>query len=240
MRRQLLDLLLAARAEKRAAVLVTDLGDGQQSLVIDGRITGDLGLTEAQSAGVARAIADDRSGVVPDSRLFLRVFNPPLRLFVVGAVHITQALAPMAQLAGYEVTVIDPRRAWATDARFPGIRMADLWPDEALSGFALDHRSAVVTLTHDPKLDDPALSEALDSPAFYIGSLGSKRTHGARLIRLRQAGCSDDVLARIHGPVGLDIGAKSPSEIAVSILAQMTEALHRRTGPSKTRAEAAA
>ena len=238
MKRGLLDQLLAARAEKRAAALVTDLGDGQQSLVVDGRASGDLGLTEAQAAAVAKAVAADRSGMIAESRLFVRVFNPPLRLFVIGAVHITQALAPMAQLAGYEVTVIDPRRAWATDARFPGIRMVDLWPDEALAAAALDHRSAVVTLTHDPKLDDPALDQALNSAAFYIGSLGSKRTHGARLERLREAGFGEAATDRIHGPIGLDIGAKSPSEIAVSILAQMTEVRHRRPHPASPKAAA--
>ena len=241
MKRQLLDRLLDARAEKRAAAMVTDLSDGQQCLFIDSKVVGDIGLTDAQADRVARAIAADRSGMIDDSRLFVRVFNTPLRLFVIGAVHITQALAPMAELAGYAVTVIDPRQAWATDARFPGVRTDGRWPDEALTAAALDHRSAVVTLTHDPKLDDPALNVALNSDCFYIGSLGSRRTHGARLTRLKEAGFDDQILKRIHGPVGLDIGAKSPSEIAVSILAQITETRHRRPDADQPkRSEAAA
>ena len=156
---------------------------------------------------------------------FVQVFNPPLRLIVVGAVHIAQQLAPQAALAGYDVTVVDPRGAWATAERFPGIRLNSDWPDAALAALAPDGRTAVVTLTHDPKLDNPALATALASQAFYIGALGSRRTHAQRCERLAEAGWDATAVGRIHGPVGLAIGAKSPAEIAVAILAQMTQVL---------------
>ena len=158
-------------------------------------------------------------------RAFLQVFNPPLRLIVIGAVHIAQALAPMASLAGYQVTVVDPRRAFATDSRFPDVAMTQDWPDEAMEALAPDRRTAVVALTHDPKLDDPGLDVALRSEAFYIAALGSRRTHAGRLERLRELGHDAATLARIHGPAGLDIGAVSPAEIAVSVMAEMTRAL---------------
>ena len=151
--------------------------------------------------------------------------SPPLRLLLVGAVHIAQALAPMARLAGYGVTVIDPRRAFAAPERFPGIDVVDEWPDDALTALGIDARTAIVTLTHDPKLDDPALRVALASPAFYIGCLGSRRTHAARLERLEAEGHDATALARLHGPVGLSIGARTPAEIAVAILAELTQAL---------------
>ena len=229
MQRDTLDALLAARRDKRALALVTDLNSGAQSIVIDGKIEGQLELNGAATAAVGRALADDKSGRVTDSEapLFVHVFNPPKRLILVGAVHISQPLAPMAALAGYSVTVIDPRGAFATVERFPGVELSEDWPDEAMTKLAPDRRTAVVTLTHDPKLDDPALSVALRSDAFYIGSLGSKKTHGSRLERLREAGFGEADLARIHGPVGLAIGATSPSEIAVAIMAQITQALHR-------------
>ena len=173
------------------------------------------------------ALRDDRSRTVdtPDGRVFVQAFNPPLRLLVVGAVHIAQALAPLAVTLGYEVTVVDPRRSFATGERFPGVRLDTDWPDEALERLAPDTRSAVVTLTHDPKLDDPALHAALRSPAFYIGCLGSTRTHARRLDRLRDAGFDDAALARIQGPLGLAIGARSPAEIALAALAQITSVL---------------
>jgi xanthine dehydrogenase accessory factor len=148
----------------------------------------------------------------------------------VGAVHIAQALAPMASLAGYHVTVVDPRRAFATDSRFPDVAMTRDWPDEALAALAPDRRTAVVTLTHDPKLDDPALDVALRGEAFYVAALGSRRTHAGRLERLRALGHGEAALARIHGPAGLEIGAVSPAEIAVSVMAEMTRALRRPAG----------
>jgi xanthine dehydrogenase accessory factor len=173
------------------------------------------------------ALRLDRSTVWegPDGDLFLQVYNPPLRMIVVGAVHIAQALAPMAALAGFDVTVVDPRSAFASDARFPHVRLARGWPDEVLPGFGIDHRTAVVTLSHDPKLDDPALEAALRSRAFYVGALGSRRTHARRVERLTDRGFGDDEIRRIHAPVGLDIGAVSPAEIAVSVLAQVVERL---------------
>ena len=153
--------------------------------------------------------------------------NPPLKLIVVGAVHIAQPLLSMARLSGYDATLVDPRDAFAADARFPGERIVREWPDEALAGLGLDARTAVVTLTHDTKLDDPAIRVALKSDIFYLGCLGSKKTHGKRVERLTEAGFSEAEIARIHGPVGLDIGAKSPAEIAISIMGQMTERLRR-------------
>jgi xanthine dehydrogenase accessory factor len=165
----------------------------------------------------------DRSGL--EGMVFTHIHNPPLRMVVVGAVHITQALVPMAQMAGYDVTLIDPRAGFANGARFPGIAVLDDWPDVALAGLGLDARSAVVALTHDPKLDDPALIAALATPAFYIGALGSTRSHAKRAERLAVAGAA---FARIHGPVGLDIGAATPAEIALSIMAQVTAVLRQK------------
>ena len=159
--------------------------------------------------------------------VFRGVHNPPLRLVIVGAVHIAQPLVQMARLAGYDVSLCDPRDSFASAARFPEEVFLEAWPDEALRAFGLDARTAVVTLSHDPKIDTPALQEALGSEAFYIGALGSKRTHGKRVAQLREVGLSDEVIARVHGPVGTDIGAVSPAEIAVSIMAEMTERLRR-------------
>lgn len=228
MKRDILDHLQQARAEKRAAALVTDLTDGRQRLLAEAGGFGELPLTPAQEAAVADALAADRSGPLPEHpALFVQVYNPPLRLLIVGAVHISQALAPIAQIAGYEVVVIDPRKAWASAERFPGVRLLDDWPDEAMRALAPDHRSAVVVLTHDPKLDDPALRVALHSPAFYIGALGSRKTHAKRLARLSDEGLNAGDLARIHAPIGLAIGARSPAEIAIAILAQITQVQHR-------------
>ncbi|MEE8275728.1 MAG: XdhC family protein [Alphaproteobacteria bacterium] len=235
MQRAVLDAILAARHEKRAISLAIDLKSGAQSIVINGKIDGKLALDGAALAAIDRALADDRSGRVEteDGSLFVRVFNPPRRLIMVGAVHIAQPLAPMGALAGYAVTVVDPRGAFATAERFPGVALTDAWPDEALAALGPDRRTAIVTLTHDPKLDDPALAAALRSEAFYIGALGSKKTHAGRLARLREAGFSEAELGRIHGPVGLSIGATSPAEIAVAILAQITQALHRHPARQK-------
>jgi len=168
----------------------------------------------------------DRSGM-EDTGEFVALFNPPLKMLIVGAVHIAQALVPMARLAGYDPVVIDPREAFASAQRFPETRLSHDWPDEALNAEGLDARTAVVTLTHDSKLDDPAILTALAAPVFYLGCLGSTRTHAKRLERLRAAGISDSQIARIHAPVGLDIGAQSPAEIAVAILAEITRVLRR-------------
>ncbi|MGO1117354.1 XdhC family protein [Rhodovibrionaceae bacterium A322] len=230
MKRQLLDQLLAAKAAKEVATVVTHLGNGQQCLLLEprdqpGESHGDLILSEPEAEAVARLRRKEKSGRLEDSDLFVEVFMPPLRLLIIGAVHISQALAPMAVLAGYQVTVIDPRQAWATENRFPEIDLRFDWPDEALEDLKADARTAVVALTHDPKIDDPGLIEALKSDAFYIAALGSTRTHARRLERLSEEGFGPDTLARIHGPAGLAIGALSPAEIALSVMAEMTGSL---------------
>ncbi len=224
-----LHAVLEARAQQRPLVLVTALDSGRQWVEIrDGPASGLA--VEVRDAALA-ALSRDRSAVaeVAGARYFLHAMNPPLRLFVVGAVHIAQALVPMVALLGYAVTVIDPRRAFVTGERFSGVTVSTEWPDDALAAVGLDARSAVVTLTHDPKLDDPALRVALASPAFYIGSLGSRRTHGRRLERLAGAGLTPEALTRIHAPIGLDIGAVSAAEIAASIVAELTSVLRART-----------
>jgi len=214
-----------ARRAGRAVVRAVDLSSGEERLIDPRTDSSLLGVAAAQALQTdqsARAEIEGRSW-------FLGTFNPPLDLAIVGAVHVAQPLAKMAAIAGYSVRVIDPRASFATPARFPGITLSHDWPDEALARLPLGRRSALVVLAHDPKIDDPALMAALASPAFYIGALGSKRTHAARLARLKAHGFTDDALARIHGPVGLAIGARSPEEIAVSILAQMTERLRMRS-----------
>jgi xanthine dehydrogenase accessory factor len=224
-----LDALLRARTGKRAVAMVTALADGTQALVVDGKAEGELTLDASLTASVEQAFRDDRSRTVENggARYFIHISNPPPRLIVVGAVHIAQTLVPMASLTGYAVTVVDPRGAFATDARFPDVTLSQDWPDDALEALAPDRRTAVITLTHDPKLDDPALAVALRSDAFYIGSLGSRRTHARRLDRLRELGFGDADFARIHGPIGLDIGAVSPAEIAISIMGEVTQVMHR-------------
>jgi xanthine dehydrogenase accessory factor len=219
LKRTLLDALLQDARAKRPVVLATDLGSGAQRLHRPGEGAGPF--TDA----VDRALRRDEAQQVEG--WFLQPFNPPLRLLVVGAVHIAQPLVRMARLVGYEVVIIDPREAFASAARFPDVAVRTEWPDRALEELAPDTRTAVVTLTHDPKLDEPALGVALRSPAFYVGALGSRRTHAARLERLRALGLSAEALARIHAPVGLAIGARSAAEIAVSILAEVTERLRR-------------
>jgi len=169
----------------------------------------------------------DRSGFEDDGETFVNIHNPPLRLIVVGAVHIAQALVPMARIAGYDPLLIDPRESFGSAERFPGETILHDWPDEGVQAYGLDSRTALVLLTHDPKLDDPALEQALASDVFYIGALGSTRTHAKRVERFREKGYSDDQIGLIHGPIGLDIGAAGPSEIAISILAEMTRVLRQ-------------
>jgi len=218
---------LQAAAADASAALVTRLADGAQCLFDGQRWEGELALDEAQRAEVHRMLIADRSGMLAGSAdLFVRSYARAPRLIVVGAAHISQFLAPMAALAGFEVIVIDPRRAFASSERFPGVTLIDAWPDQAFERVKLDATSAVVTLTHDPKIDDPALIAALDSPVFYIGALGSKRTHAKRIDRLTEAGLGDKV-ARIHAPVGLDLGGRAPREIAVSILAEVIRVRYR-------------
>lgn len=212
-RAEVLEALVAARAARQPVGYVVDL-----ERLEAGRLV---------TQGYEARFATDRSGVEEDGQTFVHIHNPSLRLAIVGGVHIAQALVPMAQIAGYAPSIIDPREAFASEARFPGVDLIHDWPDEALEAYGLDTRTALVLLTHDPKLDDPALHIALRSRAFYIGALGSTRTHGKRVDRLREAGFSADDIGRIHGPVGLDIGAASPQEIAVSILGEMTRVLRR-------------
>lgn len=227
MKLELFKRAVESAAAGQPAVLVTNLKSGIQSIVQDYDFKANRNFSDPVIAAVRQALADDRSALIetPEGKVFIEVFNPPLRLIVVGAVHIAQPLARMAALAGYAVTVIDPRSAFASVERFPGVELSTEWPDEAMARLKPDRRTAIVTLTHDPKVDDPALIAALRSLAFYIGALGSKKTHAARLKRLAAEGFKDAEVARIHGPVGLDIGALSPAEIAVSILAQITATL---------------
>ena len=219
MKTALMQELQALRAQKVPVCLAMPVrGPGVPRLV-----RGD----DALSADAALALRQDtaRSVELEGTTWFVRPYNPPLRLVLIGAVHISQPLVTMATALGYAVTLVEPRRAFANPERFPGLTVLDDWPDDALAGLALDARTAVVTLTHDPKLDDPALHIAIRSPAFYVGSLGSRRTHASRVERLTEAGFTEAQIGRIHGPVGLSIGARSPAEIAVSILAEITQAL---------------
>jgi len=222
----LLERLQQARAAGSPVVLATNLASGAQLLLPDPAAPAGL------AAPAAAALRDDRNTTVQagDGAWFLHAYNPPMRLVVVGAVHIAQALVPMAASLGYGVLVTDPRSTFASGERFPGVAVSTDWPDEAIDAFRPDSRTAIVTLTHDPKLDDPALDRALRSQAFYIGSLGSRKTHAARLERLRALGHDDAALARIRGPVGLDIGAVTAGEIALSIMAQLVEVRRKGTG----------
>lgn len=208
----ILEALVEARAARRPVAYVAEM-DGTARAI------------EAPD-GHAERFRMDRSGVTEDGARFVHVHNPPLRMAIVGAVHIAQALVPMAELAGYDVSVIDPRPAFGAAARFPGVTVLEDWPDEALGALGLDARTAVVTLTHDPKLDDPAIRAALGSDVFYLGCLGSSRTHAKRVARLETEFPAEDI-ARIHAPVGLDLGARGPAEIAVSVIAEITQRLRK-------------
>jgi xanthine dehydrogenase accessory factor len=211
----LLHALVQARAAGTPAAMVATLDPQSRALT-----------TKGTDPAVDARLASDRSGMEEDGR-FIAVHNPPLRLIVVGAVHIAQPLMTIARACGYAPVLIDPRESFGAVARFPGETILHDWPDEALASLAPDTRTAIVTLTHDPKLDDPAIITALGLPVFYLGCLGSPRTHAKRLDRLRAAGITEAQIARIHAPVGLDIAAKSPAEIAVSIMAQITQILRR-------------
>ncbi len=224
MRLDLLSALNEERKARRAAVLVTDLADGNQRLVRAAEIERDP---------LADALDDrlrmGKSGTIESAgrRYFLTVQAPPARLIAIGAVHVSQALAPMAQLAGYDVTIVDPRTAFATPERFPDVRVIAEWPDKVLPEIGLDRYTAIAMLTHDPKIDDPALELALKADCFYVGALGSKKTHAKRLERLAAVGLSAQA-ARIHAPIGLDIGAVSPAEIAISILGEIILSLRKK------------
>jgi xanthine dehydrogenase accessory factor len=221
MRREILNRLNEAKRAGRAIVRATDLANGEDVLIDPANDASPLGVAAANAAR-----ADQSAPVEIDGRSwFLAVFNPPLDLAIVGAVHIAQPLARMAAMTGYHVRVIDPRISFATPERFPGTALSHDWPDDALRKNPLGPRSALVALTHDPKVDDPALTAALRSPCFYIGALGSKKTQAGRLARLKAQGFTDEDLKKIHGPIGLSIGARSPAEIAIAILAEMTHML---------------
>lgn len=226
----LLSALNTERAARRAAVLVTDVASGEQRLVRESGVEVDP-LGEV----LAERFRSGKSGLVEAGgrQLFLKVQTPPVKAIVVGAVHVSQALAPMARGLDLDVTIVDPRTAFATPERFPDTPVLAEWPDAALPRLGLDRYTALLCLTHDPKIDDPALAAALRAECFYIGALGSRKTHAGRIERLRQAGFTDADIARIHAPIGLDIGAVSPAEIAVSILAELVASLRkdRRRGP---------
>ncbi len=229
MKRDYLQQILAAQAQKRPIAVATRLADGAQSICDGATCAGDVVLSADQLAEAHKLLVAGRSAALAASKgeIFLRSYTPPAKMVVIGAVHIAQYLAPMAALAGFEVIVIDPRQAFATAARFPGVTLITEWPGSALKKVGLDDRTAVVTLTHDPKLDDPALVAALQSPVFYIGALGSTRTHAKRIERLREHGLAE-LAPRIHAPVGLDLGGRASAEIAVSVLAQVIQERYRR------------
>ncbi|MBS0246129.1 MAG: XdhC family protein [Proteobacteria bacterium] len=219
MKLDLLHTLNAERAARRAVVVVTDTEAGTQRLVKAADVAKDP-LAEVLDKRLRMA----KSGMeeTAQGRMFLTVHVPSPQLVITGAVHISQTLAPLGQMLDYDVTIVDPRTAFATPERFPGVKVLAEWPDAALPPLNVDHYTAFVALTHDPKIDDPALMHALSRDCFYIGALGSRKTHGRRLERLKAQGVSDAALARIHAPIGLAIGAVSPAEIAVSIMAEIT------------------
>ncbi len=223
MRSQVASEIIAAKAARRPVALLTWLASGEQRLIEAAR-AGDL---PELTADLAEAFRLDRSGPVdtPGGEVFIRIYSAPARLIIIGAVHAAQFLVPMGRMLGHDVLIIDPRTAFASEERFPDAAVMAEWPDEAIARVGLDARTAIVALTHDAKIDDIALKLALASDAFYVGALGSSRTHAKRLDRLRTEGLTDEALARIHGPVGLNIGAQGPAEIALSILAQITAAL---------------
>ena len=225
MRIEVLKAMNAARRERRAAAIVTRLSNGDQRFV-DADAAGADPLAEA----IETALRLNKSGIVTagGEDYFLTVQTPSPRLVVIGAVHISQALAPMARIAGLDVSIVDPRTAFATPERFPDTPVLAQWPDEALAASPLDRYTAVCLLTHDPKIDDPALMIALKADCFYIGALGSKKTHAKRLERMRANGLGEEALSRIHAPIGLDIGAVSPAEIAVSVLGEIVAAMRKK------------
>jgi xanthine dehydrogenase accessory factor len=229
MRLDILKSLNAERAARRAAIVVTDVASGEQRFVPRAGVAADP-LRETLEA----ALRSGKSGMVetPQGKVFLTVHVPPPRVVAIGAVHISQALAPMAKLLGYDVVIVDPRTAFATPERFPDVKLIAEWPDQALPPLNVDSYTAFVALTHDPKIDDPALSHALARECFYIGALGSRKTHARRVDRLKAQGIADDAIARIHAPIGLKIGAVSPPEIALSIMGEITARL--RLPPEKT------
>ena len=225
MKLTLLTTLNAERAARRAAIVVTGVESGEQRLVKSAAIA-----TDPLRAVLSEHLRSGKSGMeeTPQGRVFLTVYVPAAQLVVIGAVHISQALAPIAKLLGYDVIIVDPRTAFATPERFPDAPILAEWPDAALDRAPLDRYTAIALLTHDPKIDDLALTRALNAECFYIGALGSRKTHAKRLERMRAQGFGEAALARIHAPIGLDIGAVSPAEIAVSIIGEIVAALRKK------------
>src|SRR5436305_2504767 len=219
---EVLEQIVESRSLRKPVALVTELETGTQRVIARDHAADD---TLAQV--LAEAFRTGESGVhkLPEGEFFVHVYNPRLRLVLIGAVHIAQALIPIAMAAGYDVVVIDPRGAFATADRFPEIKLLIEWPDEVIPKIGLDHQTAVLALTHDPKIDDPALFAALKSKVFYIGALGSKKTQAKRFERLKAAGFGDEPISRIRAPIGLDIGARGPVEIAIAIMAEITRTL---------------
>lgn len=224
MKLEILKALNEERAARRAAIVVTHLASGAQRLVKAADVARDP-LKET----LEKRLRMGKSGMeeTAEGRVFLTVHMPPLRLVITGAVHISQTLAPIARLLGYDVAIVDPRTAFASPERFPDVKVIAKWPDEALPPLGIDRYTAFAALTHDPKIDDPALRHALARGCFYVGALGSKKTHARRVERLKQQGVSEADIARIHAPIGLAIGAVSPAEIAVAIMAEITARLHQ-------------
>ena len=222
MRLDILQSLNTERAARRAAIVVTDVASGSQRFVAKADVAADP-LRETLEA----ALRSGKSGMAetPQGKVFLTVHVPPARLVAIGAVHISQALAPMAKLVGYDVVIVDPRTAFATPERFPDVKLIAEWPDAALPGLNIDAYTAFVALTHDPKIDDPGLVHALARDCFYVGALGSRKTHARRVERLKAQGLTDAVIGRIDAPIGLAIGAVSPPEIALAIMGQITARL---------------
>ena len=225
MKLDILKTLNVERAARRAVVVVTDVASGEQRLVK----AADIG-KDPLKAVLEKRVRMAKSGMeeTPHGKVFLTVHVPSPQLVITGAVHISQTLAPVGHLLGYDVTIVDPRTAFATVGRFPDVKVVAEWPDVALPPLNVDHYTAFVALTHDPKIDDPALLHALQRDCFYIGALGSKKTHAKRVARLKEQGMTDADIARIHAPIGLDIGAVSPAEIAVAIMAEITARLRQR------------
>jgi xanthine dehydrogenase accessory factor len=225
MKLEILSALNAERAARRAVVVITDVGSGEERLVKAADVAQDP-LKEV----LEKHLRSGRSGMeeTPQGRVFLTVHVPATRLVITGAVHISQALAPIASMLGYDVTIVDPRTAFASAERFPDVKVIAEWPDTALPPLGIDRYTAFVALTHDPKIDDPALTHALQRDCFYVGALGSRKTHARRVERLKGQGLTDAGLARIHAPIGLPISAESPSEIAVAIMGQITQRLRER------------
>ena len=244
MKQDVLEALVEADAQTRTIVLVRNLADGQQFLVDrEGAHTLENGARQGLGRELPQALLERsqdalaRDGAqaadIEGERYLIQTVSRPPRLFIIGAVHIAQKLTPMARLAGYDVLLLDPRPAFASASRFPDVEIINDWPQEAMPKLSLDSRSAVVTLSHDAKIDEPALQAALESDAFYIGALGSKKNHARRLERLGAAGFDDAALARVHGPIGLPLGGRSPAEIAIAILAQITRARYPRSAQSR-------